>query len=244
MKHMRLSPTKGSLLIFGAHPDDIEFGCGGIVANEHLIGKKITFIICSRGESGSFGDQQTRIKEAKKAANLLGADLHCIDLDGDAHLEIKSAHVLLLAEKIRILKPDIVVAPTTVTTQHPDHYKLGEMVRDATRIARYGGVKELKQFKPHSIKQLFFYALTPDAQPKESLPLLFDISSSRVISLWKKAMLAHASQVKSKKYVELQLARARVLGLSSNLEYAQALYFEHSLVYSSLTSLSASARNF
>ena len=244
MKLTRLSRTKGSILIFGAHPDDIEFGCGAIVASEYLAGSKITFIVCSRGESGSFGNPKTRAKEATKAAKLLGAELQLIDLDGDAHLEIKTAHILTLAEKIRALKPAMVIAPSTTKTQHPDHYKLGEMVRDATRLERYGGVKELKALTAHKINQLLFYAVTPDAEPKDSLPLLFDVSSPKVISLWKKAMQAHASQVKSKKYVEFQLARARVLGLNSSLEYAQALYHEHSLVFNSLSQFGTSARSF
>ena len=57
-------------------------------------------------------------------------------------------------------------------------------------------------------------------------------------------MLAHKSQVKSKKYVELQLSRARVAGLSSGLEYAQTLFCEDNLVISTLDTFTSSARSF
>ncbi len=41
------------LLAFGAHPDDIEFGCGGVIAQETRAGRKAHFVICSRGEAGT-----------------------------------------------------------------------------------------------------------------------------------------------------------------------------------------------
>jgi hypothetical protein len=47
-----------------------------------------------------------------------------------------------------------------VDNQHPDHGRLGRLVRDVARLARYGGLPELRDSPPHSIKQLFFYVLT------------------------------------------------------------------------------------
>src|SRR5690242_19452067 len=77
------------LLAFGAHPDDLEFACGGIVAKETGFGRPVHFVICSHGEAGSYGTPGRRVSEAKKSARLLGATLEFIQLDGDAHLEIK-----------------------------------------------------------------------------------------------------------------------------------------------------------
>jgi LmbE family N-acetylglucosaminyl deacetylase len=61
-----------------------------------------------------------------------------------------------------------VLAPSVVENQHPDHARLGRMVRDAARLARYGGVKELR-LPPHAIGQLLFYAVTPEAEPAPTL---------------------------------------------------------------------------
>jgi len=244
MKLTRKSKAKGSILIFGAHPDDIEFGCGGIAASESLAGRSLHYVICSHGESGSFTDSKTRQKEATAAAKINHAHLHFLELDGDAKLQIQTRHCLTLAKVIRSLSPEIVLCPTTVKNQHPDHYKLGDMVRDAARLARYAGLEELKGFKAHKIKHLFFYALSPSAEPTHKQPLHYDISSSGVLTRWKKMMLAHKSQVKSKKYVELQLSRARVAGLSSGLEYAQTLFCEDNLVISTLDTFTSSARSF
>ena len=63
------------------------------------------------------------------------------------------------------MRPGVVLAPSLVENQHPDHYKLGRLVRDAARLARYGGLKKLKANAPHSIGPLFFYVVTPEAEP-------------------------------------------------------------------------------
>jgi LmbE family N-acetylglucosaminyl deacetylase len=74
----------------------------------------------------------------------LGATLEFVELDGDAHLEIRAAHAIKLAGVIRRLRPDILLAPSLGENQHPDHFRLGRLVRDAARLARYGGVAELR----------------------------------------------------------------------------------------------------
>ena len=67
MKLTPNSPELAPLLVFGAHPDDIEFGCGGIIARETLAGRKAHFVVCSRGEAGTHGTPKQRTAEAKKA---------------------------------------------------------------------------------------------------------------------------------------------------------------------------------
>src|SRR6188768_3587386 len=94
-------PEPEPLLVFGAHPDDIEFGCGGIIAPETERGRPVYFVVCSRGEAGTNGTPAVRTKEAEKAAVLLGATLEFLDLDGDAHLEIRAAHAIKIASVIR-----------------------------------------------------------------------------------------------------------------------------------------------
>src|ERR1700679_3433446 len=89
------------LLAFGAHPDDVEFGCGGIIARETRTGRAARLAVCSRGEAASHGTPAQRAAEARKAAALLGATLEFVSLDGDAHLEVRPAHALKLAEIIR-----------------------------------------------------------------------------------------------------------------------------------------------
>ena len=105
-------PELAPLLAFGAHPDDIEFGCGGVIAQETRAGRTAHFVVCSRGEAGTHGTPAQRTAEAKKAAALLGATIEFIELDGDAHLEVRAAHAIKLAGIIRRVRPGIVLAPS------------------------------------------------------------------------------------------------------------------------------------
>ncbi|MGD0613928.1 MAG: PIG-L family deacetylase [Verrucomicrobiota bacterium] len=237
-------PEPAALLAFGAHPDDIEFGCGGVVARETRAGRPAHFVVCSRGEAASHGDPDRRVAEAEAAAALLGATVEFVELDGDAHLEIRAAHAFKLAGILRRTRPAIVLAPSLVENQHPDHARLGRIVRDAARLARYGGVAELRDSPPHAIGQLYYYAVTSEAEPSDITPVIVNVSAPEIVAAWTAAMEAHASQASARRYVELQLARARLRGLRAGIGHAMALYPNDPLVVDSLASASRGARGF
>jgi LmbE family N-acetylglucosaminyl deacetylase len=232
------------LLAFGAHPDDIEFGCGGVIARETKQGRPCHMIVCSRGEAATHGTPVQRQGEAEEGAATLGAQLEFIELDGDAHLEVKLVHTLKLARKIRELKPGIVLVPSLAENQHPDHFRLGQLVRDAARLARYGGVAELRELPGHAISHLFYYAVTSEAEPKDISPVLIDVSEREILDAWKKSMEAHASQTTARNYVELQLTRARLHGARAGIGHAIPLFPNDPLVLENLSQLTRGARFF
>ena len=241
---MKPTTDTGLLLAFGAHPDDIEFGCGGVVAKETQAGRKAHFVVCSRGEAGTHGTPKQRTAEARKGAAMLGASLEFLKLGGDAHFEVKVAHVLKLAAIIRRMQPAVVLAPTSVANQHPDHAALGTMVRNAARLARYGGVKELKRLTPYAIGALLFFAIAVEGEPAGEKPVFVDVSSAAVRRAWERSMLAHATQAQTRRYAELQLARASVNGARCGVEAAIALYPSDALIVDGLASLERTARRF
>lgn len=245
MKPTPKSPTElAPLLAFGAHPDDIEFGCGGVIAREAQTDRKIHFVVCSRGEAGTHGTPKQRTAEAKKAAALLGATIEFLELDGDAQLEVRAAHAVKLAEIIRRIRPGVVLAPSLAENQHPDHWRLGKLVRDATCLARYGGLKELRRQKPCWIEQLFFYAVTPEAEPRDITPVLMNVSAPEIITAWTAAMNAHASQTSARNYVEQQFTRARLLGARVGVDFTIALFPNAPLVFESLAHAGRGAHRF
>jgi LmbE family N-acetylglucosaminyl deacetylase len=244
MKPIPNSPELAPLLAFGAHPDDIEFGCGAVIARETRSGRKAHFVVCSRGESGTYGTPSKRTVEAKKSAALLGATVEFVKLDGDAHLEFRTVHTIKLAGIIRRIRPGVVLAPSLAENQHPDHARLGKLARDASRLARYGGLKELRRQPPHVIEQLFFYAVTPEAEPPGISPMLIDVSPPELIAVWVAAMEAHATQVSARNYIELQLTRARLLGARAGVAHAVALFPNEPLVFESLAHAGRGARRF
>src|SRR5262249_56320211 len=122
-----------SVLAFGAHPDDIEFGCGAVIAQETRAGRAAHFVVCSRGEAATHGRPEERAAEAQRAAALLGASIEFVELDGDSHLEERTAHAITLAAVLRRVGPRAGFAPSPVDNQHPDHWRLRRLGRRAAR---------------------------------------------------------------------------------------------------------------
>ena len=65
---------KIDILIFGAHPDDIELGCGGTILSEIEKGKTVGLIDLTAGELGTRGSAEKRKQETDKASKILGVD--------------------------------------------------------------------------------------------------------------------------------------------------------------------------
>lgn len=117
-------------------------------------------------------------------------------------------------------------------------------MRDATRLARYGGLAELRAQAAHIVDQLFFYAITAEAEPKDITPVIINISAPEIIATWITSMNTHLSQLASRNYVELQLARARLLGERAGVEYAMALFSNDPLVFDSIAEVGRGARSY
>ena len=66
---------KLDILAFGAHPDDVELGCGALIAKEVSLGKKVGIVDLTRGELGTRGSAEIRDQESAKAAEVLGVSV-------------------------------------------------------------------------------------------------------------------------------------------------------------------------
>ena len=238
-----MSESKIRLLVFGAHPDDIEFGCGGILLAEMSGGSEIALCVCSRGEAASNGAPNEREAEAREAAKLLGATIEFLELGGDCHLQISPANNLAIARRIRALRPDVLLAPVASVDQHPDHVIVSHLCRNGARLARYGGLAELRELPAHAVQHHLEYAITPGSEPPDCRgKIRVDISTHCV--RWVEVMECHQTQLRTRRYVELQTARARLLGLEAGVEYAQALYPTGDFLLENLADLPASVRLF
>ncbi len=234
--------TSPTILAIGAHPDDLEFGLGGVLLTERDAGATIHLAITSRGESSSHGTPTVRESEARAAADLLGATLTIIPFEGDGAQTASPANASSLARLIREFRPDLVFAPTTHANQHPDHAAVGHATRDACRLARYAGLPALRDLPPHPIDSLWFYAITPPSDATLTGTILVDVSPT--VDRWKDLMACHASQLAHRDYRNLQLSHAHQLGLLAGCDYATALWPNDPPVVSTLARLARTARAF
>ena len=228
------------ILAFGAHPDDIEFGVGGLMVKEVEKSSEVKYIVCSLGEAGSNGTPEGRKKEATDAAKLVGAEIEFLDLGGDCHITYCPEKTIKLAQAIRTFKPDVVLAPELQANQHPDHYALAQLVQAACRLARYCGLKEIKEFPTHKVTSLYFY---PSRAEWGVRPDLF-IDVSDCWDKWSKAMACHESQMKTKGYISLVSTKAAAWGASIGVKYAVALWANDPVRVNGLSDLTLSSRNY
>src|SRR5690606_20194043 len=121
---------KLDILVFGAHPDDIELGCGATIAKEVALGKKVGVIDLTRGELGTRGSAEIRAREAKEAAQILGLQIREKLGFRDGFFSNDEKHQLEIIQKIRIYQPDIVWC-NAITVRHIDHGKGSKLVSDA-----------------------------------------------------------------------------------------------------------------
>ncbi len=120
---------KLDILAFGAHPDDVELGCGGTIAKEVTLGKKVGIIDLTRGELGTRGSVEIRNQEAAAAAKILGVSIR-ENLDmRDGFFVNDEAHQLKIIKMIRKYQPDIVLC-NTIDDRHIDHGKGSKLVSD------------------------------------------------------------------------------------------------------------------
>lgn len=105
------------VLAIGAHPDDVEIGCGGAMAKHHANGDILQILTLSRGAAG--GDVNVRSVEAHHAAALLGAGLTMGSLR-DTHITDGATTIGLIEDAIRELRPTHVYTHCSEDT-HQDH---------------------------------------------------------------------------------------------------------------------------
>jgi bacillithiol biosynthesis deacetylase BshB1 len=228
------------ILAVGAHPDDVEFGCAPILIQEVRNGNEARILVTSKGEAASAGTPEERAQEARDAARIIGAAIQFLEFGGDCHIEHNAVNAMTLAREIRRFKPDVVLAPHLGENQHPDHATVGKIARDAARLARYGGLRELEELRPHPITSLYYYTITQVfIDPPQ---LVVDVSAAR--EAWEAAIQCHKSQMKTRNYLDLVMSRARTLGAAVGVEYAAGLWLNDPIRVESLGDIPLSSRYF
>jgi len=141
---------KADILAFGAHPDDVELGCGGTIALSIAQGKTVAIVDLTQGELGTRGDIQTRKNEAKMASDILKiCNRENLKLQ-DGFFENNVANQLILIEKIRKYQPNIVLCNSR-KDRHIDHSKGNQLVNDSCFLS---GLDKIDTFDQNGKNQL------------------------------------------------------------------------------------------
>ncbi|HWG60045.1 MAG TPA: bacillithiol biosynthesis deacetylase BshB1 [Candidatus Acidoferrales bacterium] len=181
---------KVDLLVIAAHPDDAELTSGGTLLKMADAGYRTGILDLTRGETGTRGTPETRLREAARAAKILRASVRRNLGLLDAHLRMCDEYKEAIAAVIRELQPRTVILPYW-KGRHPDHYTAAKLGYEACFIA---GLKNYslggEAFRPYKI---LYAAAYGEARPT----LAVDIT--KYYERRRRAILAYASQFRPPK---------------------------------------------
>ena len=166
-------PTPAVALAIGAHPDDVEFGCGATLAKWSAAGVVVHHLICTDGSKGSWDPAAdtaalvvARQAEQRAAAKALGVTGRCVFLGWpDGELESGLRQRWEVAYWIRELRPTVVLGhdPWRRYRLHPDHRHAGLLAVEGVVAARdphFFPEQALPHHRPDAL--LLFEADEPD----------------------------------------------------------------------------------
>jgi bacillithiol biosynthesis deacetylase BshB1 len=236
---------KLDILAFGAHPDDVELGCGGTLAKEIHFGKKVGIIDLTRGELGTRGSAEIRDKEAEKAAQILGVAIRENLRMRDGFFLNDEAHQLRIIEIIRKYKPEIVLC-NAIEDRHIDHAKGSSLISDACFLS---GLRKIETKYENQVqdawrpKVVYHYIQWKTIEPD----FVVDISGFEKKKV--EAIMAYDSQffnpdtnepvtpITTKNFLESINYRAQDLGRLIGTDFAEGFNVERYLAVNSLTDL-------
>jgi LmbE family N-acetylglucosaminyl deacetylase len=214
------------VLAVGAHPDDLEILCGGTLARFVAEGHDVVMCNASYGNRGSFEHTsaeitEIRLREARRAAELAGADHVTLGFtDGEIDASDREQR-LAVVDLVREARPDVILThwPSDYMS---DHNEVAKLVFDCSFHATLPLLETTKPAHDHVTPIYHFDTVTGlGFQPTEYVDVTSTIET-------KVAMLeAHESQLVWLRdhdgidIVEQMLAVTRFRGLQCGVRYAE-----------------------
>ncbi len=190
-------PTPPRALAVGAHPDDIEFGCGATLAKWAADGCLIHHLVLTDGAKGTWDPEEdpatlvaTRQDEQRQAATILGGGEVGFLGWPDGQLRNGVREQWEVCRWIRTVRPDVVLGhdPWRRYRLHPDHRNAGYILTDAVVAARDPLFFEDQALAPHRPSAILLW----EADVPNHVE---DVAGFEAVKL--EALMAHRSQHRS-----------------------------------------------
>jgi bacillithiol biosynthesis deacetylase BshB1 len=241
-----MNPTvKLDILAFGAHPDDVELSCSGLLMIEQRRGKKTGVVDLTEGELGSRGTVEHRRNEAAAAASIMELTTReNLGLsDGFFLNDIESQ--LKIIQIIRKYQPEIILC-NAPSDRHPDHGKAAQLIADASFLSGLLKIEtkyNQQEQTPWRPKYIFNYIQDKYLEPD----FLVDISP--VFEKKAAAIKAYQSQfynpefsgpetyISTPEFMENLFGRNKLFGKRIGVQYAEGFISAKKIGLSDLDSI-------
>lgn len=233
------------ILAIGIHPDDVELSCAGTLLKHMAAGYTAGILDLTKGELGTRGSGELRLKEADAAAKILGVQFRENLGMEDGFFKNDRTNLFLLVEKIRQHRPKIVLC-NAVADRHPDHGRAAQMVSEAcfySGLAKIETAYEKELQKPHRPQAVYHYIQDRQLKPD----LVVDITP--FIDKKIEAIMAFSSQffdpnskepvtpISSPEFMDSVKAKMRVFGRDIQVEFAEGFTVERTIGVEDLIAL-------
>lgn len=236
---------KLDILAFGAHPDDVELGCGGTLAKEISLGRKVGIIDLTQGELGTRGSVEIRKVESELATKILGISVRENLYMRDGFFSNDETHQMQVIKMIRKYRPNIVLC-NAIRDRHIDHGKGSKLVSDScflsglTKIETALDGENQDSWRPNHV---YHYIQWEHIEPD------FVVDISGFVDKNTDSILAYASQfysensqepstpIATKNFLESIHYRSRDLGRLVGVEFAEGFTVERYLAVNSFSDL-------
>lgn len=237
---------KLDFLAFGAHPDDVELGCGATIAKLVSQGKKVGIVDLTRGELGTRGSAEIRTKETNEASKILGITIRENMDFKDGFFRNDKEHQLKIIQVIRKYQPDFVFC-NAPDDRHIDHPKGSQLIVEASFLS---GLTKINtddslgnaqmQWRP---KNIYHYIQWKNLDPD----FIFDVSGFHNTKM--DAVKCYSSQfydpkskepetpISTKNFMDFVQSRANDFGRLIGVEHGEGFISNRKLGFSSFDEL-------
>ena len=237
---------KLDFLAFGAHPDDVELGCGATIAKLVSQGKKVGIVDLTRGELGTRGSAEIRTKETSEASKILGITIRENMDFKDGFFRNDEEHQLKIIQVIRKYQPDFVFC-NAPDDRHIDHPKGSQLIVEASFLSGLTKINTddssgnaQKQWRP---KNIYHYIQWKNLDPD----FIFDVSGFHNTKM--DAVKCYSSQfydpkskepetpISTKNFLNFVQSRANDFGRIIGVEHGEGFISNRKLGFSSFDEL-------
>ncbi len=192
-----------NILAIGAHPDDIEIGCGGSLIKYARAGHNVYLLVLTTGEVG--GSPEVRQKEQEAAAKVIGVKELFWGGFEDTQLEDNLHLILKIEGVVRKVSPDIVFL-NNINDVHQDHRAVAQAGISATRY----------------IKEVLFFEVptTQDFEPDVFIDI-GDVLEQKAELLKTHTSQVNRTRVENLNIVEIAQSCANFRGFQGRVRYAE-----------------------
>ena len=191
------------ILVFGAHPDDYEIGMGGTINKLIKSGHEVKLVLVTIPNK----NKELRLNEAKKAAEILGADFLFLDIISD-DMQLSRDLISIFDKLIDDFSPDEIYTHW-IHDSHQDHKAVSNCLISSTR---------------KNICSLLMYTQTiPGGITPYSFNDQIFVDISEQIDIKLNSVLAHESQIEKHglDWVDGVKGRAKLHGYQIKSDYAE-----------------------